>query len=589
MRIRRLAYILVLLFAAMGVARADGLKLKIIALNDFHGNLQSPGKFRANGQSPNVDAGGVDYLAGYIAQLKRENPNHIVVAAGDLIGASPLVSALFHDEDTVEALNRVGLEFSSVGNHEFDKGKRELLRMQSGGCSTEDRNTCQGAAAGTPVPFEGAKFQYLAANVIDIASHKTLFPAYTIKNYEGVRVAFIGLTLRETPTIVTPSGVAGLRFDDEARTVNSVVQRLRKLGVANFVVLIHQGGRQTPAGALDINACEGGLAGTPIESIVRRIDDHVDLVISGHTHQPYVCKLANRAGRKIYVTSASAYGRVLTDIDVTIDRKTRRVTDVTAKNIVAERSTAGGVVPDASLKSIVDHYAALTAPIANRVVGSVTADITRAPNAAGESALGDVIADAQLAATQTPGSGGAVASFMNEGGIRADFPYVSGPPDAESSKEKGAVSYSELFTVQPFGNSLVTMTLTGAQLKSLLEEQFKGCALDAPPAAHAPPQTDRFLQVSEGFSYTWSAGGPACAKIDAGSIKIRGVAVEPSAKYRVTVNSFMADGGDQFWVLQKGTERIGGPQDIDAMLNYFEKHQPVAPGEPHRITVKPPN
>jgi 5'-nucleotidase len=587
MRIRRMAYTLVLLFAALGVARADDLKLKIIALNDFHGNLQSPGKFRANGHSPNVDAGGVDYLAGYIEQLKGENPNHVVVAAGDLIGASPLVSALFHDEDTVEAMNRIGLEFSSVGNHEFDKGNRELLRMQSGGCSTQDKNTCQGAAAGTPTPFEGAKFHYLAANVFDTTAHHTLFPAYGIKSYEGVRVAFIGLTLRETPTIVTPSGVAGLRFDDEASTINTVIQRLRKQGVANFVVLIHQGGRQAPAGTLDINACEGGLAGTPIEDIVRRLDDHVDLVISGHTHQPYICQLANRAGRKIFVTSASAFGRVLTDIDVRIDRKTRHVTEVSAKNILVERTTASGVIADASLRSIVDHYAALTAPIANRVVGSVTADITRTPNAAGESALGDVIADAQLAATQAPGLGSAVVSFMNQGGIRTDIPYVPVLRGVENGAEKGQVTYNELFTVQPFGNSLVTLTLTGRQIETLLEEQFKGCALGAPSTAVAPPDTDRFLQVSEGFAYTWSSGGLPCAKVDAGSIKIHGVAVESSAKYRVTVNSFMADGGDQFWILQQGTDRIGGPQDIDAMLSYFEKHQPVAPGDAHRIAVKP--
>ncbi|HLJ24999.1 MAG TPA: 5'-nucleotidase C-terminal domain-containing protein [Candidatus Acidoferrales bacterium] len=587
MRIPRMAYTLVLLFAALGAARADDLKLKIIALNDLHGNLQSPGKFRAKGKSPNVDAGGIDYLAGYVAQLKRENPNHVVVAAGDLIGASALVSALFHDEDTVEALNRVGLEFSSVGNHEFDKGKRELLRMQSGGCSTEDQNTCQGAASGTPVPFEGAKFHYLAANVFDTAAHRTLFPAYAIKNYEGVRVAFIGLTLRETPTIVTPSGVAGLRFDDEASTINAVIQRLRKQGVANFVVLIHQGGRQTPAGTLDINACEGDLAGTPIESIVRRLDDHVDLVISGHTHQPYICQLPNRAGRKIYVTSASAYGRVLTDIDVRIDRNTRRVTDVSAKNILVERTTASGVIPDATLKSLVDHYAALAAPIANRVVGSVTAEISRTPNFAGEAALGDVIADAQLAATQAAGSGGAVVSFMNEGGIRADIPYVPVSPAAENGAKKGEVTYNELFTVQPFGNSLVTMTLTGAQIKILLEEQFKGCSLGAPSNAVAPPETDRPLQVSDGFTYTWSPGGAVCAKVDAGSIKIHRAAVEPSAKYRVTVNSFLADGGDQFWILQQGTVRLGGPQDIDAMLSYFEKHQPLAPGDPHRITVEP--
>lgn len=583
MRLGRLTCVLVLSLFAFSAARADDLKLKIIALNDFHGNLQSPGKFRANGQSPSVDAGGVDFIAGYVANLKSQNPNNIVVAAGDLIGASPLVSALFHDEDTVEALNRLGLELSSVGNHEFDKGKGELLRMQSGGCSTLDKNTCEGAVTGTPVSFGGAKFEYLAANVFDTATGKTLFPAYAIRTYDGVRVAFIGLTLRETPTIVTPSGVAGLRFDDEAGTINTVVRRLRKQRIESFVVLIHQGGRQTPAGTLDINACEGDLAGSPIESIVRQLDNAVQLVISGHSHQPYICHLPNRSGRKILVTSASAFGRVLSDIDLTIDKKNKRVTAVTAKNIVVDRSPSAAITPDAALQNIVDRYAALAAPIANRVVGMITADITKTTNSAGEGVMGELIADAQLEATRAAASGGAVAAFMNEGGVRTDIPFASGSPGVK----KGDVTYNELFTVQPFGNSLVTMTLTGAQLKTLLEEQFKGCSLDAPPNEMAAPTIDRFLQVSKGFTFSWSAAASPCNKVHSGSIKIDGVTVSPSAKYRLTVNSFMADGGDQFWVLQKGTDRIGGPQDIDALLSYFASHRPIAVSEPHRVSVTP--
>ncbi len=591
MQVRRMAGCLVLILLALGSARADDLKLKIIAFDDFHGNLQSPGKFRANAESPNVDAGGVDFLAGYIAHLKNESPNHVVVAAGDLIGASPLVSALFHDENTVETLNRLGLELSSVGNHEFDKGMRELLRIQSGGCSTQDQNTCEGAATGTPVPFEGAKFKYLAANVFNTSEGKTLFPGYAIKSYEGVRVAFIGLTLHETPTIVTPSGVAGLRFDDEARTINTVVRRLRTQGIKNFVVLIHQGGRQTTAGTPDINACEGGLTGSPIESIVSKLDNAVDLVISGHTHQAYICQLPNRAGRRIFVTSAAPYGRALTDIDVIIDRRTKNVTRVTARNIVVDRTEAAGIVPDAALKEIVDKYAALVAPIANRVVGSITADITKKLNNAGESTLGDLIADAQLEATRAPsartgpqsGAHGSVVAFMNGGGIRTDLPFLSSTPGAKN----GHVTYNEIFTVQPFGNSLVTMTLTGAQIKTLLEEQFKGCALGTPPGENAVPQTDRFLQVSEGFSYAWRMSGGACEKVDSSSIQLNGVTVGPEASYRVTVNSFMADGGDQLYILQRGTDRVGGPQDVDAMLAYFTTHGALAPSEPHRIIVKP--
>jgi 5'-nucleotidase len=579
---RRAAFAFVFSLVVVCAARADDFKLKIIALNDFHGNLQSPGKFRANAQSPLIPAGGVDFLAGYVEHLKSQNPYNVVVAAGDLIGASPLVSALFHDEDTIETMNRLGLELTSVGNHEFDKGKQELLRMQHGGCSTQDQNTCEGSVVGTAAPFEGAKFEYLAANVVDTSTGKTLFPAYAVKTYDGVKVAFIGLTLKDTPTIVTPTGVAGLRFADEAGTINAIVSRLRKQGIKIFVVLIHQGGEQTTKGTIDINVCEGGLNGYPIQSIVGKLDNAVALVVSGHTHAAYVCQLPNSVGRKIFVTSAESYGRLITDIDMTIDTKTKDVKSVTAHNLVVDRTGASGIVPDTALKTIVDKYAALAAPIANRQVGSIAADITRANDTAGENPLGDLIADSQLEATSAVDSGGAVVAFMNDGGIRANLPFASGM----AGVQQGEVTYGELFTIQPFGNSLVTMNLTGAQIKTLLEEQFEGCALDL-PTGDSPPPHDRFLQVSEGFTYTWTSTSAECNKVDPRSIKINGVVIAPTAKYRVTVNSFLADGGDQMYVLKKGTDRLGGPLDLDAMTAYFAKHGSVAPAQPDRIGVKP--
>jgi 5'-nucleotidase len=583
LQLRRSVCVLAFCLAGLGAARADDLKLKIIALNDFHGNLQSPGKYRANAQSPEVPSGGADYLAGYVHQLKSENPNNIVVAAGDLVGASPLVSGLFHDEGAIEAMNRIGLELSSVGNHEFDKGKKELLRLQSGGCSTVDKDTCEGTLTGTPVPFEGAKFQYLSANVVDTSTGKTLFPAYAIKTYEGVQAAFIGLTLKDTPALVAPSAVAGLRFEDEAGTINSIVTRLQKQGVKIFVVLIHQGGLQTTQGPPDINACEGGLSGSPIASIVGKLDNAVDLVVSGHSHAAYICKIPNSVGRKILVTSAASYGRLLTDIDVTVDKESKKVADLTARNIVVDRTAASEIVPSAALKSIVEKYAALAAPITNRKVGSITADLIKATNAAGESPLGDLIADAELDETSAPGSGGSVAAFMNSGGIRTDLPFASGATGVPN----GDVTYGELFTVQPFGNSLVTLNLTGAQIKTLLEEQFKGCALGAQSAKDTPPSTDRMLQVSEGFTYTWSRAGAPCNKVDAGSIKINGAVVAAAAKYRVTVNNFMAEGGEEFYILRQGTDRLGGPQDLDALAAYFAKHPSIAPAPPHRINALP--
>lgn len=588
MRLRHQVCVLALLLGISNCGagrpvRADELRLRIIAFNDFHGNLRSPGKYRASAASPLVDAGGADYFAGYVRQMKNESPYNVVVAAGDLIGASPLVSGLFHDEDTVEIMNRVGLEFTSVGNHEFDHGRQELLRMQSGGCSAENKNTCQGAVTGTRVPFEGAKFKYLAANVIDTASGKPVFPAFAVKSYRGVKVAFIGVVLKETPTMVSGKGVAGLRFNDEAETINNVARQLRKKGIKIIVVLIHQGGRQITPGAPDINACEGGLAGTAIEPIVGKLDDSVSLVISGHTHQAYICQLPNSSGRKIYVTSAALYGRLLTQIDLTIDRKSKSVTSVTARNVLVERTAAAGVTPDASIQKIVDHYAVLAAPIADRIVGTITGPFTKTLTPAGENSLGDLIADAQLAATSGPDSGGAVAALMNEGGIRTEIPLDSGAKGVP----EGQVTYGELFTVQPFANTLVTMSLTGAQIKTLLETQFTGCLLGLAPGELPNPTPDRVLHPSKGFTYTWNPKGPSCEKVDAASIKINGVRVEETASYRITVNNFLADGGEQLYTLKQGKDRVSGPVDLDALVSYFAKHPSLAPAEPHRISVVP--
>jgi 5'-nucleotidase len=556
--------------------------IKIVAFNDFHGQLESPGSFRqtpSSAASTNIPVGGVDWMAGYVANLKNQNPSTIVVSAGDIIGATPLVSALFHDEPTIEVMNRLGLEFNAVGNHEFDEGKDELKRMQTGGCHPTDPNSCQGASVGTPVPFEGADFKFLAANVVDTANGKTLFPQYAIKTIGGVRVGFIGMTLKETPTIVTPSGVAGLKFTDEAATVNALIPKLRARGVEAVVVLIHQGGTiPVTQSAATINQCDGGLNGSPIKTIVNQLDNEVDLVISGHTHQAYNCQIANKSGRLISVTSANSQGRVLTNIDVEINRSNGEVSNVSATNIVVDRTNTA-ITPNAPIKAIVDNYKSIATPIANRVIGSISAAITRTATAAGESALGDVIADAQLLATSPVGFGEAVAAFMNPGGIRADltFPASAGEGD-------GKVTYAEAFTVQPFGNTLVTLTLTGAQIHTLLEQQFTGCTEGYPASAPSTGQPfNRILQVSEGFSYEWQEKGTVCDNVDPSSIKIDGVTVDPTASYRITVNNFMADGGDQLYVLTQGTDRLGGALDLDALENYFLTNGVVAPGLRDRI------
>ena len=294
------------------------VEVQILALNDFHGNLLPPGG--SGGRVGATLAGGAAYLATHIENLEATNANTMVVSAGDLIGASPIQSALFHDEPTIEAMNEIGLDLNAVGNHEFDEGATELLRMANGGCHPTD-----GCQDGTP--FGGADFDFLAANVVNTATGETLFAPYAIRNFNGAKVAFIGMTLEGTPLIVSAAGIQGLEFRDEADTVNALVPELREQGVEAIVVLVHEGGSPT---ALNINGC-AGVTG-PIVDVVNRLDPEVDLVVSGHTHQPYNCVFNG-----IPTTSAYSFGRLVTDIDMRVDRATKDVTRLTINNRVVTR------------------------------------------------------------------------------------------------------------------------------------------------------------------------------------------------------------------------------------------------------------
>jgi 5'-nucleotidase len=555
-----LALLSALVVSTVSAKPSPTVNVQILAVNDFHGNLEPPAG--SSGRIGTINAGGAEYLATHINNLRALNPNTVVVSAGDMIGASPLLSALFHDEPTIEAFNSIGLDFNAVGNHEFDEGFVELLRMQKGGCHPVD-----GCLDGDP--FKGAKFKYLAANVVFNSNEddnedrsdedlKTLFPAYKIKEFDSVKVAFIGMTLEATPTIVTPSGVAGLTFMDEADTVNALVPELKKEGVETIVVLIHEGGAQVaPA---PFNGCVG-ISGAIVD-IVNRFDPEVDVVISGHTHNAYNCVINN-----MIVTSAASFGRIVTDVDLTIDRKSGEVVSMSANNNIVTRDVA----KDSLITALIAKYNAIAAPLANRIIGSITATITRTGNAAGESALGDVIADAQLYATADPANGGAVIAFMNPGGIRTDLNYLSSP----AGEGDGNVTYGESFAVQPFGNNLMTITMTSAQIKAVLEQQFNN------PAAGQ----NRILQVSNGFTYDWSLSAPIGSKVS--NIKLNGVAVNDTDTFRVTVNNFLADGGDNFTVFRQGTNRLGGAVDTDALGAYFAAFSPVAPGPQNRITVIP--
>jgi 5'-nucleotidase len=522
------------------------VELRILAINDFHGNLRPPPGGIAIADPADktkktvVPAGGAEHMATLVKELRDGHKNTVFVAAGDLIGASPFLSAMFHDEPTIEALSMMGLDVASVGNHEFDEGKDELLRMQYGGCHPVDK--CQG-----PHPFTGAKFHYLAASTVEKTTGKTVFPAYEIRTFEGIPVAFIGLTLKGTPSIISPESAAGLEFRDEAETVNAVVPELKARGVEAIVVLIHEGG--IPAG--DYNECPG-ISG-PIVDIVKKFDKAVDVVVSGHTHRAYVCEIDGRL-----VTSGDKYGTIVTALDLKLDPVSGDVIGAKASNNIVRTATYAKN-PDQT--ALLESYDRVAAPIANRAAGSITETLSRVPNNAGESPLGDIIADAQLAATSAAVSGGAVIAFTNPGGVRTDI----------ASKEGGAVTYADLFASQPFRNQLVTLTLTGKQIKDMLEQQW----LD--------PKRPRILQVSKGFSYAWDNGRSNNERILPERMTLNGAPLEPAASYRVTVNNFLSVGGDGFTILKDGTAPQIGVYDIDALHLYFQANSPVRPGTVDRI------
>jgi 5'-nucleotidase len=528
------------------LAQTAPVDLRIIAINDLHGYLRPPpGGIRItdpadSNQKIAVSAGGVETMATVVRQLRKLANNSIFVAAGDLIGASPFLSAMFHDEPTIESVSMMGLALSAVGNHEFDEGEAELLRMQNGGCHPDDG--CRG-----PHPFHGAKFHYLAASTMVKSTGKTLFPPYEIREFEGIPVAFIGLTLKGTENIVSPTGIADLEFKDEADTVNALIPELKAKGVEAIVVLLHQGGY--PSG--DYNECPG-ISG-PVVDIVKKFDKAVDVVISGHTHQAYVCNIDGRL-----VTSADKYGTVVTAIDLSLDPRTHDVISAKANNVIVR---TGVYAKDSEQTALLEAYDKLAAPLASRPAGSVTETLSNTPNAAGESKLGDVIADAQLAATRDAAKGGAVIAMTNPGGIRLGV----------ARKEDGTVSYGDLFASQPFRNQLVTMTLTGAQLKDVLEQQWHD------------PKLPRILQVSNGFSYSWDNAAPYGERIIASSMSLNGTKIDPVANYRVTVNNYLSVGGDSFTTFKGGTAQQVGGYDVDALYDYFKANSPIAATAGNRI------
>lgn len=564
--------VLVLTACATTPPAARGpVAVKIIALNDFHGALEPPKASvpatDATGAAVQVPAGGAAYLASAVARLKAANPHNLVVAAGDLTSASPFVSSQFLDEPSVMAMNMIGLDLNAVGNHEFDRGPDELLRLQNGGCAKHTARTpCRVDAR-----FPGAKFRYLAANV-RTRDGSTLFPATAIRDVAGARIGFIGLTLKTTPSLVVPTSVATLRFEDEVETINALVPTLRAQGADALVVLIHQG-----VYAKGYNG-EGCAAMTgPLLPILAKLDPAIDVVVSGHTHNAYVCDYGTvDPARPFLVTSAGRSGMLLTDIDLSIDTRAHRVAGKHAVNVIVQGEgydAASGPVPvqrafptypaEPAVGALVARYVAAAEPIAKRVVGRLSGPAPRERNASGEAVLGDLVADSQLAATR------ADIAFMNSYGLRADL-----VPAAD-----GSVTYGQLYAVLPFGNVVQVKGLTGRQLRAVLEQQF-----DSGSNTVAAPN---MLAGSRGFTYAYDLRRPAGERVR--DLRLNGQPIVDDRVYRVALSNFLATGGDNFTVFASGTDLGGGPGDIDALETYVAAGTSLTPPIPDRITrLDPP-
>ncbi|MEU8150709.1 bifunctional metallophosphatase/5'-nucleotidase [Nonomuraea sp. NPDC048901] len=557
--------------------------VRLLALNDFHGNLEPPTGSSGRMVDENgatVEAGGAAYVATHMKALSDKNT--IAVAQGDLIGASPLISAAYHDEPSVEFMGKIGLKVAAVGNHEFDEGYTELRRIMKGGCHPVDG--C--SPAGT---WKGAQYDYVGANVLfKNPNEKTdalaalgapqsqvkklmsdwgvpALPPVSVKWMNGVPIGFIGLVTQTTPNIVTAEGIKNLKFVDEVKAANLASKLLKLVGVKAQVVLVHEGDQVTAGQSPDACSAVPGAG----NRIATQVDPEIDVILSGHSHQAYLCKVKDPAGQDRLYSQGGSFGRVITKVDLNVNVKTRDIdrASVVADNQVVTRT----VTPDPEISAFVQTWKDRVAPVANKPVGRITADITNTAAPSGESPLGDLIADGQLAATKTGGN--AQIALMNPGGVRASLTFAG----STAGEGDGVVTYGEAFTVQPFNNLMQVVTLTGAQLKTVLEQQFTG-------GPNAQPFT-KILQPSANFTYTYSSGAAWGSKVS--NMKIDGVAVTDAQTIRVAANNFLVGGGDAFLGFKDGTDLWSGPLDIDAFVDHLGRDNPIAPPATTRITVTP--
>jgi 5'-nucleotidase len=511
------------------------IEINLVALNDFHGNLE-PSKYTytppGSTQPRTIQAGGIDVLKGALDAFRKDDPDLLFVAAGDLVGASPAVSSMFADEPSIVAMNRMGLVASSLGNHEFDQGPKELLRQQHGGCdSPRPAKACR-----LSPDFKGAGFTYLAANVVDAQTGKTLVPGWRIVDVKGVKVGLIGAVLHDLASVTVASSIKGLAVNDEAASINAALPAMRAQGAQVFVVLIHEGGfADQPYDKADCDTLHG-----PIVAITRKLDPAIRLVISGHSHTGYLCKVDGKV-----VTQADAYGHLLSRIRLRLDPASKAVEDIQVRNVVM---APDAFKPDPGLAAYLADVRAQSRAVLGKPVARIAASVSRHEAPSGESALGDVIADAAVAATRDQG---VQIGFMNPGGIRKDL----------EAGEGGVVTFGQAQAVLPFGNTLVVMDLTGAQLRRVLEQQWDR------PASSEPS----ILAVSGSLAYDWDGTQPPGRRVT--GVKVDGAPLDDGKTYRVVANNFLAEGGDNIPMFARGTRRVEtGLRDLDSLIAYLQKH-----------------
>ncbi|MDH6282571.1 5'-nucleotidase [Prescottella agglutinans] len=528
----------------------ETVSVRLLTINDLHGSLQPPKGARAQISRPDgpaTDAGGAAYLAAYVQQLRAQAPHSLLYSAGDSWGSSSIESALFHDEPTVDLLNMMGVDAASIGTHELDNGFGELRRMQTGGCHPVDG--CQFQSV-----FDGAQFPLLAANMTFPDGTPAALP-YAVDYVDGIPVGVIGVMPSDAPAKIAVDSVTGLEFGDELEAIDRTADTLDFLGVHAIVVLLHRGDTEASGGP---NSCD--LGDGPARTIATRATPKVDAIFTADTHTQFNCTVDDPAGNPRPVMQAASHGRIVSVVDMTLDRATGEVNR--ERTQAFNQIVTHDISPDPMVADLVARASRQSDEIARRPVGAVTDDITREPTPGGESPLGDLIADAQLEAAR---GRGAQVALTNPGGIREDLLY-----DVD-----GTITYGNAYQVQPFLNSLEVRTLTGAQLKDVLEQQFQ--------PREDGSTAELILAPSASLTYRTDRRAPIGSRI--ADIHVDGRPVAPDDDYRVAVNKFLADGGDGFTVLREGTEPASAGNDLDALTSYLQARSPVTPPAADRISI----